>query len=75
MNLSEYFLQEIRDQNEVKSSLARNLINFNSYFKYSGKEEKTTPLVAYMIEKERKYNRKYTRTFKNDMSKYKLKKY
>ena len=52
----------------------QNIIEFDNYFNYSGKEEKITPMIAYLLEKKRREKAKFARGIKNDMSKYKLKK-
>lgn len=64
--------KELMVRREHAKIFAKNHIQFNHYFKYSGKEEKVNLKVAYLIEKERRHRAKFKRGIKNDMSKYKL---
>tara|TARA_R110000751_G_scaffold257615_2_gene357008 strand:+ start:47 stop:277 length:231 start_codon:yes stop_codon:yes gene_type:complete len=66
-------IKELRIRKELELILKERYIDFNNYFRYSGEVEKTQPMTAYLIEKERKYSMKFTRGIKNDMTKYKLK--
>ena len=63
---------ELLHEKCLKEEYKRNVIEFNNYFRYSGKEEKTNPKIAYLMEKEKRYLAKIYSWGKQDMSKYKL---
>jgi hypothetical protein len=63
---------ELLHEKCLKEEYKRNVIEFNNYFRYSGKEEKLNPKIAYLIEKEKRYKEKMYSWEKTDMSEYKL---
>lgn len=65
---------ELLHEKCLKEEYKRNVIEFNNYFRYSGKEEKLNLKVAYLIEKEKRHRAKFAVGINNDMSGYKLKK-
>lgn len=66
-------IKELRIKKELEIIHQERYIDLDNYFKYSGKEEKIKPIIAYLMEKERKYRMKFTRGIKNNMTKYQLK--
>ena len=70
-----HLAQELKQRRDFRKIQKQNVIEFDNYFNYSGKEEKVNPLIAYLLEKQRRYKEKFTRGIKNDMTKYKLKNY
>jgi hypothetical protein len=68
-----HLIKELKLRKELEIIYKQRYIEWDNYFKYSGKEEKTKPVIAYLIEKERKYRMKFTRGIKNDMTKYQFK--
>jgi hypothetical protein len=67
-----HIAKELMGRRRDAKIFAENHIQFNHYFRYSGKEEKVNLKVAYLIEKERRHKAKFAVGIKNDMSKYKL---
>ncbi len=63
---------ELLHEKCLKEEYKRNVIEFNNYFRYSGKEEKLNLKVAYLIEKEKRHRAKFAVGINNDMSGYKL---
>lgn len=68
-----HLIKELKIKKELSEINKLNIIDFNNYFAYSGREEKTNRMVAYLLQKEEKYRSKFARGIKNDMSKYKFK--
>ena len=69
-----HIVKELKQRMDYHKTQQQNIIEFDNYFNYSGKEEKVTPMIAYLLEKKRREKAKFARGIKNDMSKYKLKK-
>ena len=69
-----HIVKELKQRRAYHKTQQQNIIEFDNYFNYSGKEEKVTPMIAYLLEKKRREKAKFARGIKNDMSKYKLKK-
>ena len=69
-----HIVKELKQRMDYHKTQQQNIIEFDNYFNYSGKEEKITPMIAYLLEKKRREKAKFARGIKNDMSKYKLKK-
>tara|TARA_R100001463_G_scaffold42546_9_gene89122 strand:+ start:1997 stop:2215 length:219 start_codon:yes stop_codon:yes gene_type:complete len=68
-----HLIKEYRIKKELDKINKLKTIDLDNYFVYSGKEEKTNQLVAYLMEKEKRHSLKFARGIKNDMSKYKFK--
>tara|TARA_R100000988_G_scaffold97623_1_gene65165 strand:+ start:757 stop:981 length:225 start_codon:yes stop_codon:yes gene_type:complete len=64
--------EELKLRQEKNKIFKARTIDFDHYFKYSGKEEKVNLKIAYLIEKEKRHRLKFAWGIKNDMSKYKL---
>ncbi len=69
-----HIVKELKQRRDYQKFRNQIYIKFKNYFRYSGKEEKVTPMIAYLLEKKRREKAKFARGIKNDMSKYKLKK-
>jgi len=69
-----HIVKELKQRTAYHKTQQQNIIEFDNYFKYSGKEEKVNLKIAYLIEKEKRHRLKFAWGIKNDMSKYKLKK-
>lgn len=63
---------ELLHEKCLKEEYKRNVIELNNYFRYSGKEEKLNPKIAYLMEKEKRYKAKMYSWEKTDMAGYKL---
>ena len=70
-----HIAEELKQRSHFLKIQNQNLIEFDNYFRYSGKEEKVTLVVAYLLEKKRREKAKFVSRggIKNDMTKYKLK--
>tara|TARA_R100001443_G_scaffold97595_1_gene104478 strand:- start:1135 stop:1374 length:240 start_codon:yes stop_codon:yes gene_type:complete len=68
-----HIIKDLKIKKQLDKINSLKIIDFDNYFAYSGKEEKTNYMTAYLMQKEKKYRSKFAVGIKNDMSKYKFK--